>query len=55
MRRHKTEEHRTYKPCAKYALSKCDFDGDCMYNNTLLNDNEHICYRNIEIKSKEIS
>ena len=42
--RFKTRGHRTYKPCAKYALSKCEFYCNCMYNHTLLNDNEHICY-----------
>ena len=38
-------KHRTFKPCHKFKENKCEYDDDCLYNHTLIQEKQHICYR----------
>ena len=42
---HTKEKHKTYKPCIKFPLNKCEFGNACLFNHIQLNENEHICYK----------
>ena len=39
-----TEQHKTHKPCSKFAINKCEFDSDCRFNHIMLEPNQLICF-----------
>ena len=49
LKKHKQENHKTFKPCRNFLVNACDFDSDCMFNHVTLKDTEQICFRCGEI------
>ena len=45
LRNHMTEEHKTHKPCRKFATNSCEFDADCRFNHIILEQNQAICFQ----------
>ena len=41
---HVLENHKSHKPCTKFALNKCELDSECRFNHIILEDGKHICY-----------
>ena len=38
--------HKSYKPCKKYALNKCDMsENECRYKHVILPPGVHVCYK----------
>lgn len=37
LNRHIKENHKTYKPCNKFKVDKCEFDNDCIFNYNSMN------------------
>ena len=44
LRNHMTEQHKTHKPCRKFATNKCEFDSECRFNHIILEPNQMICF-----------
>ena len=45
LNRHMRENHKNFKPCKSFALNRCEFDEDCIFNHTILQEGHHICYK----------
>ena len=42
---HMSSDHKSYKPCDYFKEGKCDVDGECRYNHTILKAGQEICYK----------
>ena len=45
LNKHLKSTHRTFKPCHRFMDNKCEYDDDCLYNHTQIQEKQHICYR----------
>ena len=44
LNKHIQMAHTKHKPCQKFQLNKCEWDGDCIYKHVLLKENEVACF-----------